>query len=215
MLDKIAITLPSGVVIDKGKLNNVKADDAAATLKLAYSLGVDVVFVPLHNIFFQPKSLLALIEAGDRNWKLVAEKLDVKITPDEVRTLNAAVDIRKRLMDTLKSTYEFADVPDGYDVTKRTHISGQNVRRLSANNGTTGEYSIGLKTLKNIWGLASNKWAGHQKGVASMSVSASGYSRMATVKDQQVDVGCQVIDRYELEQFALSQGWDVPEMAVK
>jgi len=122
-------------------------------------------------------------------------------------------------IDALTPTYPFA-VPSDYRET--TVENGYAVR---------GSYKIKLSTLKTIWVRASDRWAKHW---SDSNVNTNGKRKCwATIENTYVSgndiapgqspryveyganaicIGCQSIYRYELEQFALSQGWVFPSV---
>ena len=92
---------------------------------------------------------------------------------------------------------------------------------------TRGSYSIKTLTLKRIWDRVSPRWvkfwseenqtAEKKKRWSSLkgehhpgSTLDGGPSRYVSFFNNSIEIGCQTITRFELEQAALHFGWDIP-----
>lgn len=120
-------------------------------------------------------------------------------------------------IEGLRPIYPFAEIPEDRTVVK---VSGEWAVRAS--------YKVKITLLKKIWGRVSPRWAKHwsdanikidgkRKAWSSLehtyedgSAIDNNSSRYVEYAANSIAIGCQNISRYELEQFALSQGWAFP-----
>jgi hypothetical protein len=80
--------------------------------------------------------------------------------------------------------------------------------KITSNSIRRSAYGIGIKTAKRIWETAMPIWSGAVEETSkSLSVSASSYTRTATIGEAGVEIGCQSIRRFEIEQIAIRMGW--------
>jgi hypothetical protein len=129
------------------------------------------------------------------------------------------ITVNKAAIDALTPTYPFAE-PCACSET-----------RVEKEYAVRGSYKIKLSTLEKIWTRASRRWAKHWSDSA-VNTKGKRKSWVTTKKPyingediafgqegryikyyaNSVNIGCQSISRYELEQFALSQGWAFPSV---
>lgn len=209
MLDNKAVTvLNSGVVIDKSRVNTLSALETSQLFAEAYSCGKPVVIVDNAGIFFTSRSMLKLIDAGNADWVLVAENFNLSLTEDELACMKRAGLIRARIMDTLKGTYEFAPLPNpNWVLADNISLGSVTIRRKTGHT----DYGIGVKMLQSVWLVSSAFWAGTSKKT-TCNVTAGGYNKTAIVAGTEIAIGCQSVQRYEIEQIALHYGWAFPEL---
>ena len=120
-------------------------------------------------------------------------------------------------IDAFKPYYLFAD---------RVSAEETTVQDIFA---VRGSQTIKITTLKKIWLRAAPCWAKHWSDsnvdtngkrkrwetpgkdyVKGSDISPGQSSQYVEFKANTVTIGCQIIYRYEMEQFALSQGWEFP-----
>lgn len=206
----VLTVLNSGVVVDQSKLAGLGPEEMSTVMDTAYSFGKNVKFVPNAALFFTPKNLMAMLKEDNQDWVLVADRFNVEISTSELDSIRLAQSIVTRIRkaaEGIKPAYPFANVPAGWTVGANIKVVGSSVKRVGHDNS----YSIGLMTLQRLWKRVSPYWAGHVAHIEGVPVTAGGYGRTAVTNKNGVDVGCQNIRRYELEQFAVSQGWDFPQ----
>lgn len=209
MIEHKAVTvLNSGIVVDKSKLANLSSNELGTLMRECYTSGLVVYMVDNSGLFFTSKNLIELLKSSDPRWILVTEKFDVILSAEDVRVMSRAMEIQNLILAAIKGSYPFVDVPDGWSIKGNISLKGAIVRRVHPVNGS---YSIGVTALRNIWGVASLVWAEVEGAVRTVRVRADGYDKSAVVFKGFVEVGCQNIQRYELEQFALSQSWEFPK----
>lgn len=217
--------LNSGMVLDHSVFKSLAANDMAGIVNSVRGepSSTRLKIIDNADTFFTSKNMLALIRADDKDYKLIAEQAQIIITEDEVRAILLAdkvqADITAKMVPP-KPPYEFAPVP--YDWSIKTNLQVGNglarasVRRLKLNvQGGGTSYSITLKQLERIWLIASRKWAKITNSTSAINdIRAEGYVKSGHVVDDRVHIGCQVVQRYELEQLALHLNWAFPEPQV-
>jgi hypothetical protein len=124
------------------------------------------------------------------------------MAPDDTKTLSRFVELRKELKTKLESVvpaYNFMPVPEGWDFEREIAVNASNgrVERRGTN------YYIGKATLERIWRKAAPLWQNREPDYTS--------SATLFVMNTISEVGCQAIQRYELEQFAAHFNWAFPE----
>lgn len=203
------------VFLDHSVLKRMGADEMTAAMLQFYHAEYPPVVVDNLRTFFSLSNLeKELIEPGTWVPFLLAER-GIQVTPEEIETLMRATAIRKRLLEAAREAggvdYPFARVPDGWVFDDVIEVKTNTVRRKT---GDTG-YSIGHKSLLKVWKAVSPVWAGFRKRdeVDLGYVDASGYRGRSVSfdRDGNVKIGCQTIQRFELEQVAVHMGWDMPK----
>lgn len=202
--------LSTAIVIDRMGLQSLKSgDEMASALATIYSHGLPVKIVDSAAQFFGSKNLAKVLEDSTKrdDLMLILEKRGVEFTEQDSAIVTSYQELKKRLFAATanpQGIYPFAKVPEGWSVENKISIEKRAISRVG------GDYSIGPTALKTIWGTASKVWAGMSDARSISDVRASGYSRRATVSKNEVQIGCQSILRYELEQLALHLGWEFP-----
>jgi len=201
------IELQAGRIMQKSDLiamDPMKMTEFMAEVALN---GKPIRFVDSIPHFFSTKNMLDCIDGVDiESLKLIVEHREMIITDDEYELMSRMKDLKASLIariEATKSEYPFAKVPAGWSVETHLHINKTTVARRDYN------YTIGIKTLEKLWNLASKKWT-EEVETARMNINASGYNRTAIVNKNKIEIGCQSIDRYELEQVAVHFGWEFP-----
>lgn len=169
--------------------------------------GSPIRFVDSIAHFFSTNNFLGCVDEVDvESLKLIAERREMVITDAEYDLMSRMKELKASLIARIEATnsdYSFAKVPDGWSVKTQLNITKTTVSRIDSN------YSIGIKTLEKLWNLASKKWM--EEDVANnMSINASGHNRTAVVNKNRIDIGCQHINRFEIEQVAVHFGWEFP-----
>lgn len=78
-----------------------------------------------------------------------------------------------------------------------------------------GYYSMNIKTAKRIWDRFAPWWADNSiRKPARLYVKAGGGNQVS-VTNEAISIGCQQFHRWELEELAVSQGWEIPTMKVE
>ena len=203
--------LTSNVVVERKGLENLSTEKMAEALATIYSSGKTVIMVDSAVQFFSNKNLLKVMDSPNSSEHLAAilEQRGVQLSVAEMNILSGYHTLKERVMTVLRDQqplYDFAEVPEGWDVDTDLVFLSKTIRRA---NDTS--YTIGYKTLERIWKKASMFWAGYDKDRDGGGFQASGYWNTAEIYDDRVKLGCQSICRYEIEQVAVKMGWQFPK----
>lgn len=135
----------------------------------------------------------------------------------EIAKLNAAKDHLVKAnesFDAAKATVEqmFNEHIANLPVTKEPLTERQlaAVGRISFTDTSVarGGYQISKKQLKRVWDIANPYWQGLEPSVrGDMTVRAHSSTYYVRVRNKEVDIGCQTIDRFELEWIADQLDW--------
>lgn len=213
----IVTVLKAGTIIDRNKLNKLKADEMNTVLAAAYTGGATVHIIDNVNTFFDDTALFQALETNSPLLSLILEKRGVQVSEEDMFIVGKYVALVNRLGADLLALipppppYTFADVPEGWTVATQIVFGKTMIKRKTGNR----DYGIGFKALEAIWNRASKRWAGQIELSRYVSVRAGGYSKEANINDDNIRVGCQTIQRYEIEQVALHLGWAFPEVKSK
>lgn len=206
------IELTKNFVVQRSVLASAKQDALTELMNQIATSGKKMLVVENLNEFFGIPNLINAVNKGDtETLTVVAEKQEIEINAYDLDLIDAFGRFKDNLIAAANAKlppYTFATVPEGWTVTDNLTVGKQSVSRRK---GETG-HSIGIKTLERVWKAASLVWNGDQGAIRRVdSISASGYNRDAHIKPAMVEIGCQTIQRYELEQVALHMGWTFPE----
>lgn len=213
---KIALyALTSGIVVDQVVLNTVSTADLAANLEIIRNSKKPVRVVYDAYKFFTSDNMLKLIKANDDGYKLIAEKVGLTVRDEDVDAIRRVEAIIEAMKPPLPP-YTFVDVPEEWTTTKALQITGTTIksvrRRFTNAQGDGTNYTIRLAMMKRIWLAASAYWAKVPESSSTISkISADGYTRTGRTYQDRVEIGCQTVRRYELEQLALAEDWPFPE----
>lgn len=179
-----------------------------------------VIVVDKLSTFFSKTNFESLIHRADieKDWSLklraIAEKRGVEIGQKEIDSISAFASMKRELVGdvfqistAVGSSYELAEVPEKWDIETAFKFN-----KTTISNGSG--YVIGYKTAEMVWSkFVSPIWAdfdGH-KGKTSMRLHVGSYNRDLNVYKGHIDIGCQTVKRFEVEQIALKMGWAFPE----
>lgn len=208
--------LNSGIVVDRNGLNKLKTADLAAVLSDIYSKGKPVRIEDNVRAFFGNTNLFRALEANADGLNLILEQRGVVLSDLQKAVISDFWELKLNVQDQLDllappvPSYQFAEVPEGWSVDTHIKFLSKSVKRAKGNT----DYTIGYKTLEKVWDHAAAVWTNNKKDRRLSDVQAGGYYRDVHVQDDRVDIGCQRVQRYELEQVALKQGWKFPEPAI-
>lgn len=206
--------LNAGIVVDRAGLNKLKTQEMAVALAEIYGKGKTVMIMDNVRGFFSTANLFRALEGNTEGLDLILEQRGITLTEDQLDLVTNFNNLKAYINDQIAALtpppppYPFADVPDGWEFEARIRVTTNTIRRI----GRNSDYSMGIKTARALWDWIAPYWAGN---VASLGrrehyVRAAGYSNYAEPFKNHIDIGCQTIQRYELEQLALQQGWEFP-----
>ena len=204
------IELSKNFVIQRSVLASAKTNFLTELMNTIAESGKKMLVVDNLNEFFGVPNLIAAVNKGDTDTLVVvAEKQGIDISGGDLNLIYAFNQLKVKLVEKATAKlpkYSFAAVPEDWSVESHLNITKTNIGRKDGRN-----YTIGILTLKKIWINAAKDWAGAGHSAMRFNISAGGYNPTVSFRADRVDVGCQRIKRYELEQMALHMGWDFPE----
>ena len=109
------------------------------------------------------------------------------------------------LTDLSKSKYPFATVPNGYSLDKNFKFLTQRVRRSN-----DSDHFLTNQDVKSLMNTCMDHWISGDKNrieLGRVSLQAHSYYRDITIDATCVRIGCQTIQRHELEQIAIRLGF--------
>lgn len=210
---KILHVLKSGMVLDRSIMIGRSADEigsAIAVIRAEDHRRLRVV--DNADQFFTAEKLMELIRAKDKDYLMVAENAGIDITAEHVDAIWKADAIANAIKMKMPPKYTFAEVPAGWSIADDISLGPTIVRRKRINpQGNSGTYTISPKRLETLWGLASRRWAKLAGATDNGGiVESQGVRRTATIGPNCIVIGCQTIQRYEIEQIAKHRGWAFP-----
>lgn len=196
------IELTNAIIVERGIWSRMAAADMTAAMNDLAGKSKEIIVIDSEQQFFHRNNLLrALDEVNLKNIQLISEYRGITITEDELAQATAYRALRDSIVERLgDGRYVFADLPKNWNFSDTFTISGNSIRR----NG----YTIGQKTALSLWKAAYPIWKGDTEVTeTSRRVQASGYDRSCEINLKQVEIGCQIIPRHEVEQLAIHLGW--------
>jgi hypothetical protein len=213
----ILYILNSGIVLDRtalASLNSAQTEETLATIRSA-PRGASLRVVDNAQTFFTAGNLIAALKAGSDDARLIADHVRITLNAGDVSVIKRAEELQAEIIEKMKPVlppYKFATTPVGWAIEDDLNIGKARVSRKRAFAGVGRGYPLSLLQARRIWDVASKVWNGDESAPRSvLGVRADGYSRNAYIQSSRVEVGCQNIQRYELEQLALNRGWPFPE----
>ena len=210
--------LNTGVVVDRAGLNKLKTEDMAGTLAEIYGRGKQVVIMDNVRGFFSNANLFRALEGNAEGLDMILEQRGITLTQDQLDLVTNFNNLKAYINDQIAALtpppppYPFTDLPEGWELEEHIKFNTNTIRRIR---GRGPDYAIGIKACRNLWDWIAPFWAGNVSSLSRREhyVRAAGYSNYAEPHKNSVEIGCQTIQRYELEQVALKQGWDFPVVA--
>ena len=210
--------LNAGTVVDRAGLNKLKTDEMATTLAELYSTpNANVIIVDDVRQFFSLRNLIAAMNDNLPILPLLLEQQGLTLTVDDLDIVQQFMEIKQVVLDEISANvpplppYPLAEVPAGWTVDDNIIFLAKHIRRK----GGDHDHKATPLALQRVWKRAAAYWAG---GAMPSTIYATfnGYSdcRVVVLADR-VEIGCQTIKRFELEQLALHLGWDFPEAIVE
>ena len=209
----VIIEMASATLIDRSRMNKLSAEALATTMSTVFGKGKDVVFIDDARTFFSLKNLETAIETNTADLPILLAYHEIVLVPEDFAAIERARTVQTYIREAVEAKreasrpdYPFAEVPAGWTIESKLEIGTRSIKR------TNGEYyTVGLNAAKRMWEYASPLWAGSETSLRSTMIRASGYHNNTNAYPKYLQVGCQRVERYELEQLALNQGWDFPK----
>jgi hypothetical protein len=212
-MTQVVYKTKSATIVDRAAMNKVGNDELVRLMNDLVASGEPLVFVESAPKAFTLQALEKAIETNDVLLPALLEYHEIDLAPTDLQVISRAREVQKFISDavaarreSLRPDYKFAPLPDGWSAENNLVIGDRLIKRAR------GEYyTVGVKACKALWEHASKKWSGEVRVLAYYRLRASGRANYVDVADSYIQVGCQRIQRYELEQVALTLGWDFPK----
>lgn len=207
---KQMIELNAGTIVQRSEVNRLTSEGLTALMATLAASGKPVRVVDSTTNFFRDDSLFEAINRGDLSTvELIAERRGLVLTIADLTQITSFNQFKERLAAQLvasKPAYDFAELPEGWTLEDNIVITAKGVYRKG-----NSSYRVGEKTLERIWKAASKHWADDRESPRISDIQAAGYNRNGIIRDNEIEIGCQTIHRYEIEQVALHFAWEFPK----
>lgn len=209
--------LTAGLVLDRSVFIGQSAAEMNTTLTTLRGISSKKALTVIESglVFFTAANMLQLIKSGNQDYRLIAEKAGITLNERDVQTIVAA-EISKKVIEAAMTPpippYPFKPVPDGFVASEKFELTNNNrsIRRV----GTAAlEYRVSVAGAQRLWAYLSESWV---KGrVPASQYMNVGSERRIVQEGDMIRIGCQNVQRFEIEQIALWQGWKFPEPVKK
>lgn len=211
---KIALhTLKAGLVLDRSVFVGQTVSEMQATIDSTRNLKARVTVIENGATFFTAANMLELIKANDDGYKLIAEKAKVTLRDEDVQAIKTAEAAKKAIEASMippVPPYPFRPVVDGWKANEKFQLVN-NGRSLSRVGAASNNYRVSLAGAQRLWARLSVYWSKGQN-FPSQYVNVGTEHRIQQ-EGETIHIGCQNVQRFEIEQIALWQGWTFPEKA--
>ena len=197
------IELSTHVIVQRAEVTEQK--DLTSFMNTLANTGKKILVVDSYTRFFSVKNLFASMDSGDfESLGIIVEKNDIDMSSHDWSLIRAYNDLRDKLNLALKPKYEFKEVPSNWSIETSFKINKTTMTRAG--------HTIGIKTAKKVWDQVSKHWFDNKEKtqIVIRDLSIANYYRDVTATPSEVKIGCQTIDRYEIEQLAIHMNWDFP-----
>ncbi len=211
-MSEVFFVLPSAVVVDRQVFNKVPTAELPEVIMKIYNArgGATPTFINNLSKFKSREELVKALETNDSTLFLRLELNGIELSVEEFSTVAKFVELKATVdkllgvpepIITETGTYTFAKPPEGWDGSKI---------KIKTDRITRGTNTIGRAAAKKLWDTFSPRWAGDKTARTTVTIVAGGYSRVASLSGDVIQVGCQKIRRHELEYVARQLGWPFP-----
>jgi hypothetical protein len=200
--------LSKAVLVDSTALRKLDTSVFQETMADIYAIEKPVKYVETFAAYKLKKDFIPAILRNEDISERIEFFRDTPLTEDEQSDLSNYFDAYKAVEVIINSlpnpAYPFAAIPEGRSI-DQYHFNDRSVTRRKGSS-----YSIGIKTLQKLWDIVKPYWYTNSGRPNSISIQASGYGQTATFELDKINLGCQHIDRWELEQVAVKYNWEFP-----
>lgn len=231
--------LASGMVLDRSMLilaSIADIESSIATIRAAN--GKPLYLIDGAENFFTPQKLISLIAEKDKRSIVVNEGLDHFFTDKQMAALAnqyvpqdgavikpAAVNDPLIVnlgdeVDHLKEKaagdapgYQFAPVPDGWNINTHMSLGPTKIKRKIKNSDGDGVmFYMSPGDYEKLWTMARNAWAQVEDAPLVATFMTSMGKLKATIQDDRISLGGNYVRRYEIEQVAKHRNWLLPHL---
>lgn len=204
--------LSKAVIVDRAGLNKLPTNEMAPALAEIYGRDKPVIIMDNTASFFSDTSLFSKLDNNGPDLDMILEKRGIILTEEQWGVITSFHDLKGYILTQIEALrpppppYEFAKVPDGWTVLTHLRVSKSRVIRHPGNG-----YYMTIKQAQQLWEYASQYWAGNTKDRFGVGREYGTHWKVPEFTNTSIRVGCQEVQRYEMEQLALSQGWVFPQ----
>lgn len=193
------------IIVDQTKYRNASPDVWTEINNSARETQLDIVYVGDMKPYTLKNKILENAINGNLTMRHVEYFLDRPVEDSERALVSQFLEAHEKvskLLDKPVPSYVFAEIPAGHNI---EHISFKKDRMSRYG------YDIGYKTAQKVWETAQPFWhsieSGEEIAQSNIEIRANSGYRTVKFKKDCVEIGCQTIPRWEVEQIALKQGW--------
>lgn len=226
---KLALhVLAAGMVLDRSVLIDLGQDEFASTIETIREAPNAKMLTVVHSAddFFNPKTLVKMLDQDDDRCLLVNEKIQF-FTNDQMNALRGKKAIQGEVAGDLVvemgagqkaapvvQDYKYVPVPEGWSIVNNMSLGQTKIKRKIKNfEGDGTMFAVKPDNYQKLWNFAAAAWAGIPAAPAKMMIDTYQGKMSATVQDDRISIGGNFIRRYEIEQVAKYRGWAVPQAA--
>lgn len=204
MSHKTVTVLTSAVIVDVGQFKKLNALQYAEAYKTITDANKPVKFIADMRDYTDEERINKNITEG----KFLPEHMELYLgrpmTDAEEKSINtlaaAMATVKKLLVGDAVLYKNFAPVPLNQDIGATVKFEKDQIVR--------NNYSASHEACRRIWTKVSRHWTNKTTGRFLVRASMSGSTgRAVVVYDDRIEIGCQSISRWQVEQIAIRLGF--------
>lgn len=209
----VAIKHDEKIIIDNSVFSKLSIEERGEATTAFIKVGGEVDMRADFNNFTDYKELVRKFKVGeDISTELMFNSIELPVGYKEaLDTYNSIVAPVIAVLEKLeppKPPYPFADKPTNSEKDYFMVVSPDK-KRIKRNG-----HSLSDKTAEMIWKRASPYWAGIKQFTPD-SHYPNNISSYVSYYTHKIEIGCQTVPRWEVEQLALEMGWEFPSRKAK
>lgn len=200
--------LSKAIIVDLVLYRVASVEEIKEVHQKEKELGLPILWVDKMSAYNNYNNILQSIMVGE---DVDAHRIEYFIgrepSPEEIDAIAIVGKMRSIVTNMLhkpKPDYTFVKVPNGSSLEQALSMKKTTIYNRSG-------YQMGYKTARNVWDYAYPRWAQFDNGEhvdkKEFWVKASGYTRRVIITKNAIEIGCQTVPRWVLEQLAIKQGW--------
>jgi hypothetical protein len=213
-MDKIIHELSDIVFVDHSLVKKLSVEELPVFIKTLADIKKPIEYKN-HVIKSSLQTLLRLVLKGDDvNYllQIYYPTFDIKeiieLNQKQIKAkANLDEAVQKAIADSLKSI-NYTCVATTNTLDKSYEFTDNGVKRLIRSNYDRNSYTLKFSQLEILWYTARNYWGDVEDSPPKMPErSYAGYRYTPTITKDTIKIGCQEIERWELEALAVRQSW--------